>query len=290
MMLLRQLCDAYLADIRGTHRPSTLYNHTCFCHKVVRHFGNVPLATLTPDLLRAWKGELLTRYRPSTVHRYLTILQALLRFAVTCEWLPCDPLAQIRKPSPRRGLVRFLAPEECARLLQVCRQSRNPMLYPVVMLALSTGGRKDEVRCLRWAHVDLDAEVARFVQTKTGEARSVPLLGEALAILREMAHYRRDDVPWVFPNWGGTGPIALTSAWETARAQARLQDVRFHDLRHTFASYLAMSNASLREIAWALGHKSTALVAMYAHLTESHTRGVVDRMLQKYFEPPQAGR
>ena len=102
MMLLRQLCDAYLADIRGTHRPSTLYNHTCFCHKVVRHFGNVPLATLTPDLLRAWKGELLTRYRPSTVHRDLTILQALLRFAVTCEWLPCDPLAQIPSP-PRVG-------------------------------------------------------------------------------------------------------------------------------------------------------------------------------------------
>ena len=152
-----------------------------------------------------------------------------------------------------------------------------------------TGCRKDEVRCLRWAHVDLDAEVARFVQTKTGEARSGHSWGSPRHPARDGALPARRRAVGV-SQLGGTEPIALTSAWETARAQARLQDVRFHDLRHTFASDLAMSNASLREIAWAPGHKSTALVAMYAHLTESHTRGVVDRMLQKYFEPPQAGR
>ena len=107
--------------------------------------------------------------------------------------------------------------------------------------------------------VDLQTEVARFVCTKNGEVRAVPLLGEALAILREMARYRRDDIPWVFPDWEGTRPMALTSAWETARTQAKLQDVRFHDLRHTFASYLAMSVPACGRLPGPR-HKSTALV------------------------------
>lgn len=282
MVTLVQLCDAYLADVRGAQAPSTCYNRTCFCRRLLRDVGNVPLSALTPAVLRTWKQTLSTRYRPSTVHKYLTILQTILRFGVDCGYLESDPMAKVRKPSPGHGSIRFLSPDECQRLLAACRASRNPMLYPIVMLALSTGGRKDELRCLQWPQVDLAAEVVRFVTTKNGQARSVPLVGESLALMQEMQTYRRATCLWVFPTWKEDGPIALTSAWETARAQAKLTDFRFHDLRHTFASYLAMSGASLRDIAEALGHKNINLVSTYAHLTESHNRKVIERMLYKF--------
>lgn len=284
MQTLAHLCDAYLADTRGVQAASTHYNRACFCRRLLRDFGDVPLATLTPDRLRTWKQHLLAHYRPSTVHKYMVMLQTLLRYGVELGWLDADPLAQVRKPSPGRGSLRCLAPEERVRLLAACRASRNPLLYPLVLLALTTGGRKEELRTLQWPQVDLDAGVLRFLTTKNGQARSVPVVGEALAILQEMARYRHPTCPWVFPAWNSAGPVALTSAWETARAKAKLVDFRFHDLRHTFASYLAMSGASLREIAEALGHTNISLVLVYAHLTENHQRGVVERMARKFLE------
>src|SRR5262249_51780504 len=157
------------------------------------------------------------------------------------------------------------------------RQSRNPLLYAVVVVALGTGGRKNEVRRLRWEQVDLPGEQVRFIKTKTHRARAVPVVGEPLTILHQLAQQRRTDVPWVFPSWRGKEPVAIDSAWETARNHAQLEDFHFHDLRHTFASYLAMSGASLRDIAEVLGHVNLQMTLRYTHLMPSHTRGVVER-------------
>jgi integrase len=282
MHTLSELCTAYRAEMAGIHAPSTAYAHAKFGGKLVRELGDVSLADVTPEVVRQWKVLLLQRYQPSTVHKYLSRFQAMLRFAVQCGWLVTDPVAQVRKPPPRRDHVRFLSPDELGRLFAACQASNNPLLYPIVRLALSTGGRKDELRCLRWEAVDLDRGRLHFVRTKTGRARSVVLAGEAWAILRYLAERRAPDCPWVFPRWHGRAPMALDSAWQTARRKAGLVDFRFHDLRHTFASYLAQDGSSLLDIAEALGHKSTRLVQLYAHLTEGHTRKVVERMLRRH--------
>jgi integrase len=128
--------------------------------------------------------------------------------------------------------------------------------------------------------------VVRFLKTKTDLARAVPLLGEACDILKEWYRARKLNVPWVFPRRGGPGPTPIESPWITARAHAKIDDFHFHDLCHTFASYLAMSGASLRKIADLLGHRNIQQKLVYVHLMPSHTKGVVQQMLSKFWAPP----
>jgi integrase len=123
----------------------------------------------------------------------------------------------------------------------------------VVVLALSTGTRKQELLGLSWREVDFRRERLLPLVTKTGEQRSVSLVGRALTELQALAKVRRLDKPLVFPRRDGRAPIDLRHAWQQAVRQADLQDFRFHDLRHSCASYLAMNGASLVEIAEILG-------------------------------------
>ena len=102
--------------------------------------------------------------------------------------------------------------------------------------------------------------------------------GPALALLRDHTKVRRLDTDLVFPRQDGLRAIEIKKAWENVVRRADLDNFRFHDLRHSAASYLAMSGASLAEIAEVLGHRSLSMVQRYAHLSEAHTARVVARM------------
>lgn len=100
-----------------------------------------------------------------------------------------------------------------------------------------------------------------------------------------------DENAFVFPGRTektSNKPLDFQRAWMTALKRASLEDFRFHDLRHTAASYLAMNGAGLREIADILGHKTLAMVQRYAHLTEDHKSAVINRMATAIFEEEQA--
>jgi integrase len=122
-----------------------------------------------------------------------------------------------------------------------------------------------------------------FHQTKNGERRRVPLVGHALTLL---SSHRSGQKEWerVFPRQDEPDkPMSIREAWAYAVKRAGITDFRFHDLRHSAASYLAMNGASLMEIAEILGHKTLSMVKRYAHLSEAHTAGVVARMNQAIF-------
>lgn len=136
---------------------------------------------------------------------------------------------------------------------------------------------------LRWPAVDFAQGVVRFLKTKTHEPRSVPLLGEARLLLEQLAQRKRPSDVWVFARPDGRQPVEMDSAWRTARTLADIEPCRFHDLRHTFASYCAMSGASLREIAELLGHAKIAMTMRYAHLSNGHTHDVVGKMIHRFF-------
>ena len=131
--------------------------------------------------------------------------------------------------------------------------------------------------------VDLERGLLRLVKTKNRQPRSVPLVGLALELLRAHAVTQRAGVDWLFPRADGQRPVLIEQAWRTARTRAGLVDFRFHDLRHTCASYLALNGATLLEIAEVLGHKKMDMTRRYAHLTDTHLRGVVDRMTRTVF-------
>ena len=227
-----------------------------------------------------------TGLAPATVVRYLAVLSHLYTVASSeWEWLETNPVRRVRRPKLPRGRVRFLDKDELSALLSACQQSDHPCLYPIVVLAVSTGMRHGEILGLRWQDVDLARNRLTLEQTKNGDRRSVPLVGRARAVISEYARVRRIDTPLVFPSRRKPRvPADFRKPWAKAVETAGLENFRFHDLRHTCASYLAMSGATLAEISEVLGHKTLAMVKRYAHLSESHTTKVVERMNGTMFD------
>ena len=192
-----------------------------------------------------------------------------------------NPCRQVEKLAEPKGRTRFLSDEERDTLLEVCKDSKDPNIYLVVVLALSTGMRSSEIRYLKWDDVDLPRRRIVLTNIKNDETRTVPLVGHAYDLMR--VHIRRIDTPFVFAGRFKDRPATFRKAWDQAAEDAELDDFRFHDCRHTAASYLAMNGATLSELSEILGHKSLSMVQRCAHLTEQHTAKVVSRMNSEMF-------
>lgn len=285
MPTLADLFAQYETEYLLDKSPVTRYAQQMFFRQVLRELGPLPLEEVTTDRLRDWKLALSRRCKTGTVHRYLVRLNVVLAVAVEeYHWLAENPLKRLRKPSASAGTVRFLTNDERRALLAACLHSDNRLLYPIVLMALSTGGRKNELRKLCWSEVDMACGIIQFVRTKTSLNRAVPVKGDAWTILQALYRGRTPRVPWVFPCPSEQGPVLIESAWLTARSHSGVKQFRFHDLRHTFASYMAMSGATLREIADVLGHKNIQQTMIYAHLAPNHTAAVVERMTAKFLQ------
>jgi len=255
-----------------------------------KEIGEYLLINVTPFLLTE-KRELLARDRAAgTVNRYLHALGHAFNTArKEWGWIEHSPLEKVRHPKEPRGRVRFLSDDELQRLLVACRKVRHQPLYEIVFLALATGARKGELLGLRWRDVDLQRGRAVVHETKNSERRSLYMGADALAVLRQMHARKRGRSDLVFAPRRGNQPINIERSWSRARRAAKLDDFRFHDLRHTAASYLAMNGASLADIAEALGHKTLGMVKRYAHLADSHTADVVSAMNDKLFHTHKQG-
>jgi len=200
------------------------------------------------------------------------------------EVLADNPLRKLRMPSPGRDRVRFLSDVERERLLLSCQHSRNPALYPLVLLALTTGARKEELRTLRWEQIDFARGLISLEHTKNGERRASLLTGQALQVLRGWRLTDRRPDACLFPSrkYDRHAPTRMSVAFNNACRRAGIENFRFHDLRHTAASYLAMSGASLLDIGEVLGHKQMNVTKKYAHLTNHHLKVVVERMTERF--------
>lgn len=237
------------------------------------------------DKLLSTKGRNVERRSNSTINRYMTALGNAFTVATNeWEWMEENPMRKISKLSEPRGRVRFLDDEERERLLEACKVSTNPQLHILVVLALSTGARHGELINLRWSDVDWQRRVITLHDTKNKERRLLPLAHYALQLIEEHNKLRNIASDLVFPSPSKPQrPWDSRSAWDAALKRANIENFRFHDLRHSCASYLAMNGASLAEIAEVLGHKTLQMVKRYAHLSEAHTAKVVQSMNERIF-------
>lgn len=294
---LANLVDRYLRDILPT-KPRNAKNQKTQLLWWKEQIGHKLLADVTPSLIGECRDKLLAEktYRgttrsPATAVRYLAALSHAFSIAVReWGWVDDSPLRKVTKPKEPRGRVRFLSEEERASLLDACKNSVNPYLYKVVVLALSTGMRHGEILKLRWSNVDIGKEKIVLNETKNGDRRVVPLVGLALDLMKEHDQSRTLTSPLLFPAFKGqTGQkgqkhAQLRSSWLTALKQAQINDFRFHDLRHSAASYLVMNGATLSEISELLGHKTLSMVKRYSHLSEAHGAKVLERMNEQIFK------
>lgn len=252
--------------------------------------GDCQLDAITPARIAKERDKLLTgeTYRHTkrtgaTVVRYLASLSACLAHGVReLQWLERNPVERIKKPAENKGRVRFLTDEERGRLLDACRPHAD--LYLAVVLSLTTGARQGEIMGLRWGQIDIGRQVITLHDTKNSDRRALPLVGEALALLKVRAKVRNLKDDRIFPPSERAKKaecLDLRQPWEKALETAGIKDFHWHDLRHTAASYLAMSGVSLVEIAKVLGHRTLAMVARYAHLSEGHIVATGQRLAER---------
>jgi len=189
-----------------------------------------------------------------------------------------SPLRDVPAERESSGRVRYLSAPERERLLAVCRISRWRKLHLLVLMAIVTGARKGELLGLHFRDLDLEAGTATLERTKNGDKRVLVLTPTVIAEIKRHGVGAPDALLFA-SRINPTRPHTIDTAWAYALKTANIEDCHFHDLRHTHASYLAQSGASLLEIADSLGHRSLAMTRRYSHLTIDHKRKLVERVL-----------
>lgn len=242
------------------------------CRHLDRYLGDTTLNQINGDVI--WsivQGELKKGNKPATVNRYLATIRSLLRMARD-EWQWIDTMPKIRLLTGEVERDRWLTREEADRLIRHC----PPHLAALVRFALATGCRASEITGLEWNRVDLDRKTAWLNKTKNGTPRGVPLNEDAIEVLKEqigknLTHcftYEGEPIRWQISN----------TAWHTALATSGIQDFRFHDLRHTWASWHRQAGTSCDELKDLGGWKSRIMVDRYAKFATENLLSAASRI------------
>ena len=275
---VRDLMDRYTANVIPTQKDQR--NPKRHAEFWSQRLGDLRLNRLTPAVLVEVRDELARDKAPSTVNRYLAVMSHACTLAEReWGWLQSNPVRKVGRLKEPPGRVRYLTDRERKRLLTAVRASEHPHLYPIVLIALTTGARRNEILSLRWSSVNLKAHRAVIEHTKNGERRSLALVPQVIEELKKLKKVRQidDDLVFLHPKTRKPSYYYFEKAWRAARQEAGVKDFRFHDLRHSCASYLAMNGATTAEIAAVLGHKTLVMVKRYSHLSDEHVQDVVLR-------------
>lgn len=242
------------------------------CRDLHPFLGDKTLDQITGDVVWDICQRLLRRGRaPATVNRYLSLIRGLLRMARDeWQWITEHPRIRMLPGEVERD--RWLTRGEADRLILAC----PPHLVAIVRFALATGCRASEITGLEWNRVDLDRRTAWLNRTKNGTPRGVPLNRDAVAVLEG----QRGKHPQFCFTYKGQ-PIrwgVCNTAWLEAVKKAELTDFRFHDLRHTWASWHRQAGTSTDELKDLGGWKSRVMVDRYAKFATEHLSDAARRI------------
>ncbi len=223
-----------------------------------------------------------------TVDKALGVLKAFFNWSIARGLAVSNPVRRVKLFHEDNSRLRYLTREEYARLLRAANTIRtSPYLVEKIVLATHTGLRRGSLFNLRWEQIDLANRVMRIPRTKNGRPLSVPLNGTAVATLQALYDNREPEGPYVFPHRAGPNagqPVMdIKNGFHAALELADIHDFTWHDLRHTFASWLMMRGASLRSVGELLGHQSMKMTMRYAHLSPAFLSAEVGLL-----DPPPA--
>lgn len=261
---LKEHMDVRCKPSTGERVRSTLRTH------VIPEFGDCPIDALETEKIWALRNRL--HATPGAANKALNTLSAMLTLAETWGLVPegNNPCPQVARYKVRRR-ERFLTQAEFSRLGRVLSEAEargevSDRSAAAIRLLMLTGCRCGEILRLRWDEVDLERRELRLRDSKTGP-RTVPLSPPAARVLADRP--RESGTPWVLPGTiAGQHLKTIEGPWNKVRARAGLDDVRLHDLRHSFASRALALGESLPVIGKLLGHSEIQTTARYSHLAE----------------------
>jgi len=236
--------------------------------RLLNQFGTLNLSEFNLKMLQDYANERLSHVKSGTVHRDLAVVRAILNKAHREGQLAVVP--PFPKVKPSKGRSRWLTVDEEERLLKVSK----PHLRALIAFAVDTGGRRSELFKLDWQNVDLVRGCVTFMKTKNDEDRSVRLTKRAKQVLMDLGP---SETGPVF-TYQGQAIKDVKTTFGKARKNAGLEDFRFHDLRHTFASRLVQKGISIYEVMHLTGHKSLEMVQRYAHLAPDYQNRAIDAL------------
>jgi integrase len=265
--------------------------------------GHFKLCDITPPLIAQYRDKLVAetyrrarpgakrsslkageparefKRKPNTVNNYLVSLGRIFSVARReWHWIMHNPMEGVAKLSAGPGRVRYLAEDERQRLLTAT--AKDPQLHVLAVLALSTAARAGELMGLTWRDVDLKDGRVLLRKTKNAQPRVVWIHGEALRLLKEHGKIRRLDDDPVFLGAASGTRYDYHTPFKAVCAAAGVIDFRFHDLRHSAATYLAREGATEQQLK-AIGGWKSNVVSRYVHLAAEDAKAVLERMNAK---------
>lgn len=270
-----ELKERYMAEYAIPNKaPGTVEKDRYSFKRLSEVFSGCSLAEITPQRIADYK-----RHRreagasTSTLARELEVLRASLNLALReWEWIETSPFWKVKIDQPKGHRERWITREEEEALLDA-----SPVwLRDIIIFALNTGMRQGEILSLRWPQADLKRGTVTLLVTKNRTKRTIPLNQAALGVLGAYSKVRHIS-GYVFTSSTGTkiDRSNLRREYVLARKKAGLEDVTFHDLRHTFATRISQAGVELLVISKLLGHKDLRMTLRYAHHnTESLRHGV----------------
>jgi len=259
--------EHYLPFVQ-TYKRSWHSDRSALERLILPALGDLPLDGVQRHHVFAMQKQWIRLGRaPATINKYLVLLRYVFNLAIRWEIggiqrNPTTGVAMLKVDNQRQ---RFLTVEEAKHLLKVLRSSENRQLEAIITFLLLTGARKREVLDARWSDINWEQRIWTIPKTKAGKVRYVPLSDAALYLL--ILQQRQHPGIYLFPSPRTGLPFrTIYDGWNNARREAGLEDVRIHDLRHSFASFLINGGRSLYEVQQLLGHSTTTMTQRYAHL------------------------
>ncbi|MEA2120071.1 tyrosine-type recombinase/integrase [Halovibrio sp. HP20-50] len=269
-MLAAFYLEQYLPYVKS-YKRSWNTDETMIRHHLIPALGERAMGdVIPPDIAQLIDTMRRRGYAPGTCNRVLIVLR--YGYTLALRWrihgIEHNPAKELKGLKEDNRIERFLTPEQARRLLAEMRHSHNPLLSSIVAFLIYTGARKREVLDARWEDIDRSRKLWRIPKTKSGKVRHVPLSAGAEQVLETLWASGGWEGEYVFTNPRTGRPfVSIFHGWDTARKRAGLPELRLHDLRHSFASFLVNAGRSLYEVQQLLGHADIRTTARYAHLS-----------------------
>ncbi len=235
---------------------------------MLRSFSGKYIYEINPQLIEEYKADRTKVVASATVNRELACLKHMLNKAVEWEMIETNPAKKVRLLTENNKRLRYLTEEEIKALYE----NSADHLKPIILTALLTGMRRNEILKLKWEDMDLGQKIIFVRNTKNNEMREIPINDRLVTVLKSLNF----KSPYVFARENAKPCISVRTAFENAIQRAGIRNFRFHDLRHTFASHLVMSGVDLITVKELLGHKTISMTLRYAHLSPDHKRQAVN--------------